>query len=39
MAELKTKPGAGSVTGFLAGIADEAIRKDCGSWITCAIAS
>ena len=29
MAELKTKPGAGSVTGFLAGIADDATRKDC----------
>ncbi|HEX9167204.1 MAG TPA: DUF1801 domain-containing protein [Gemmatimonadales bacterium] len=29
MAELKTKPGSGSVSKFLAGIADEATRKDC----------
>jgi len=29
VAELKTKPGAGSVARFLTGIADEATRKDC----------
>jgi hypothetical protein len=29
MAELKTKPRAGSVAKFIAGIADEATRKDC----------
>lgn len=29
MAELKTRPTGGSVTAFLAGIADEQRRKDC----------
>jgi hypothetical protein len=29
MAQLKTRPGPGSVSRFLAGIADEATRKDC----------
>lgn len=34
MAELKTKPGAGSVPKFLAGIADQATRKDCETLVT-----